>query len=99
MKGFSIFLFMLMLLAGIAYFTKPSDKKCIQQARVEVKSQISGDVNSNNAVVSNVLDHVVERAVRVEDKVLYKSISYSFGGTRRQIGWGAFGMVNIVAQN
>lgn len=90
---------MLTIIAVVAYYTKPSDEKCLQQAKVEVRSQISGDFSKNNSVVNNVLDNVVERAVRIEDKIFYKSISYAFGGSRRQIGWGAFGMVNIVAKN
>lgn len=98
MKKFQVFVFTLIVLSVVAYFTKPADAQCLRQAQAAVRSRIQGDYSGNHAVIDRMLEGVVKKAVRVEDRFLYKSIVYTYGGTTRQIGWGAFGMVNILAE-
>jgi hypothetical protein len=49
---------------------------------------------SSFALVDWVVEVASESGVNVEDKLFYKSITFTFNGKTKNIGWGAFGIVS-----
>ena len=85
----------LTIVAILAALTKPSDEACRLKATAEVKKYLNDGVDSQYALINNVIDSIAEEAVSIEDYVFYKQINYSYNGGVRTIGFGFFGIVYI----
>lgn len=95
MKKFQLFILFLIIVAIIAIVSKPSDETCKSKAAVTVTRTIKDQMSTNVAFVNNLVDRVAENGITVEDNFFYKSITFTFKGKTKDIGWGAFGYVNV----
>lgn len=92
MKAVQWTILIVMLVSAAAYFTKPSDEECKLEGRKAAKEYILEDnPGSRFALVDRFAERASENFVTVEDKFLYKTILFK----DKQIGWAAFGMLNI----
>jgi hypothetical protein len=86
------------VLAIVAYLTKPSDEECIEKARDEYKASkfptISGPQKINTQLLAETLEKNFTERLVIEDKLFYKEI-YLLQEPKIEIGWGAFGFVNV----
>ena len=84
-KELQIWVFLLLLFAGTAAVTKPSDTECINR----IASEQAGHIGT----LGNMLD-LSQHFVVVQDKVLWKEMYSTITGN--QIGYAAFGQVVAV---
>lgn len=88
------------VLAVAAYFTKPSEKACIDKATKEFRTKISYTVASApKEVEKNLFAETLEKSflqkLKVADKFLYRDIYQETTTGKNSIGWAAFGSVNV----
>jgi hypothetical protein len=85
-------------LAIMAHLTMPSDEQCRQEAEKEFKEiKLPAVITAqkiNTQLLAETLESSFMESLVIEDRFLFKEI-YLNKGTRTQIGWGAFGWVNI----
>jgi hypothetical protein len=87
---------LLFVITIIAYVTKPSDSNCRSVAESHMKNKLEGKMNGfRYALVERLAERTVENGISINDKVLYKQITFTFSGNTKDIGWGAFGNVHI----
>jgi hypothetical protein len=95
MRKTQYLLLALIVIALAAFASKPSDEKCKEQGSEAVEAYLKKEVNTNFALVNRMIEKTAKNAVSVQDKVLFKTITYSYDGSSRRIGWGAFGMIKV----
>jgi len=81
-KELQIWAFLLLLFAGTAAVTKPSDTECIRQIAREQAGQVG--------TLGNMLD-ISQHFISVQDRVLWKDMYSTVTGNK--IGYAAFGQV------
>ena len=98
MKSLSIILIVLIVVAGVFYFTKPSNQQCIKSAVDLVKAdsynvpgyQDPGDEENKNP------GHISPQNVMITDKFLWKKVSYVHLDEVRTVGYGYLGSFHKV---
>lgn len=93
MKALTIVLIALVVVAGVFYFTKPSNKQCVQSAIELVKAdtyrvpgyQDPGDIENKNP------EHISPQNVMITDKFLWKKVSYVHLDEVRTVGYAYLG--------
>ncbi len=103
------FTVLILIVAALAAFvTKPSDEECKKEAKGEVDKYIQARYERSGmpkfaipTTVKSMIRHSDEEDwIRVEDKGLWKTVTYVFNGERRRnIGYGAFNTVKIAIEN
>ncbi len=86
------------LLAGlIAFFTKPDDSVCIDKGVAQIRSELQEKVSGIKieGLAGDIADLAIKKAIRIEDKILYKEILFDWNKTPRVVGYGLFGGVFI----
>ena len=102
-KPIALLLIMAVIVA-IAYVTKPSDEKCIAEAKNQFRqhmlngaaSALAGKVNPS--LFSYTLEKAFAESLVVKDKFLYKEIDQQKANNTVRIGWAAFGTVQVSLQ-
>ena len=92
---------LLTAIAALAYFTKPSDDRCVQQAKQSFEEKKLS--YTTQTLPSNIdkdlfrvaMEQKFSESIKIEDRFIYKEILEVSGNTKQRIGWGAFGWVNI----
>jgi len=92
MKGLLVFLILLVVAAGVFFFTKPADSVCRAEA-IKIVSQdlikVPGYSDPNPA---NTLPPGPQTdKVLIKDYVLWKDVSYIYPGSVRKVGKGYLG--------
>jgi len=104
MKILKIAVLILIVATLAAFVTKPSDEECKKEAREEVAGYIKTRIEKSGmpafatpSIVKSLIKHTdEEKWIKVEHKVLWKTITFIFNGERRRnIGCGAFNSVKI----
>ena len=94
-------LLIMLVIATMAYFTKPSDNQCIEKAKQEFQNVMLGNVyvanpqRINRSLLNETLTKAFMESLRVQDRFLYKEINRQRGNKKVRIGWGAFGYVSV----
>jgi hypothetical protein len=94
----------LTVLAVIAYFTKPTETLCIQEAKEEfTQKKLSYTTETlpagvDKKVFSETLEKSFLQSLQVEDHFVYRTIYQTGETTKTKIGWGAFGLVSVDIQ-
>jgi hypothetical protein len=88
------------VLALAAYFSKPSESKCIKKATEEFRSKIFYTVEAapksvDKTLFAETLEKSFMKGLEISDKYLYREIIQNSGNRKNKIGWGAFGWVNV----
>ena len=88
------------VIIGVAYVTKPSEEACLREARMQYEKTVNGLAQTlpatvNKEVFSETLEKAFEQSLEVEDKLVYQAIYQQKGGSKKRIGWGAFGKVSV----
>jgi len=92
-----IFTFLMVL----AYLTKPSKEKCLQEAmetyRLKKLDYAAKTLPSN--IKTGLFQETAEKAflesIGVNDRFIYKDIYQTDNPSKTRIGWGAFGWVKV----
>ncbi|WP_121356984.1 hypothetical protein [Flavisolibacter nicotianae] len=79
----------LLLVLGVAYFTKPDDKTCIIEGTRAVWGDLVPDVNDKPAMFEQFMN-VISTNVVVKDWVFFKQVRYKVKTEQRTIAFGAF---------
>jgi hypothetical protein len=98
-KAFSVSIIVSILALG-AYFSKPSESKCLNNAKEEFRNKISYTVDAapksiDKTLFAETLEKNFLQGLEISDKYLYREIIQNSGSRKNKIGWGAFGWVNV----
>ena len=99
MKRLLQFILVLLLIAIVAIFTIPSDALCKEKASKKLEAYLINKVRPEYAMGESLIRLAIKSGVSVEDKILYKEITFSFRGEKRTIGYGLFGWVKMKELN
>lgn len=92
------YLIYIALIAGVvAFFMKPDDAVCIDRGVAQIRSELQEKVSGIKieGLAGEIADLAIKKAIRVEDKILYKEILFTWNDTPRVVGYGLFGGVFI----
>lgn len=92
MKTFFILIF---LTALTAIFTKPADEKCHAKAAGAIQQKLKEELPARVGILNRLVDFKVNRAISVEDRIVFKSIHYARKGKSKMVGWGALGYIYV----
>ncbi len=84
-----LFLFLFILLLGVAYFTKPDDKTCI----IEGVRAVWGNITPNPYHRPDLFEHFMDlnsKSVQVKDWIFFKQVKYKIGQDQKVVAYGAF---------
>jgi hypothetical protein len=98
MKPISTILIVLIVIAGIFFFTKPSNQQCIKSALELVKADnyhVPGYGDPGDAENKNP-GQVSSQNVMITDKFLWKKVSYVHLDEVRTVGYGYLGSFHKV---
>lgn len=87
------YLIYIAILAGvIAFFTKPDDATCTEKAVAQIRSELQDNLTGIKieGIAGNIADFAIKKALRIEDKILYKVIYFDWNGKNRVVGYGLF---------
>jgi hypothetical protein len=79
----------LLLLLGVAYFTKPDDKTCIIEGTKAVWGDVMPDVETHPGYFEQFMN-VNSVNVKVKDWIFIKEIKYNLQGQQKTVAFGAF---------
>ena len=88
-RSFWITLLVVLVLLGIAYATKPTDKACIIAAVEGVWGNVTPDKYKSAVYYEQFMD-LNSKMVIVDDWILMKRIRYKMGPFYKVVGYGAF---------
>ncbi len=92
-------LLILVLIAIVAFASKPSDEYCFTAVKTRLKEKMYGKTDPENPFLPGIAEMAINRGVKIEDKIFFKEIGFSFGKHTRNIGYGVFGKVFVTATN
>lgn len=81
----------LVVLLVIAIVTKPSDSDIKEKAKISLQDKIG----SRNILTAGLVNLAVNNGVRINDYYVCKTVDFTFDGETKQIGWAAFGYINM----
>ena len=98
MKPVSIAIIVLIVVAGVFFFTKPSNQQCINSAMETVKGdtyrvpgyQDPGDIENKNP------GHILAQNVMITDRFLWKKVSYVHLDQVKTVGYAYLGSFHKV---
>ena len=99
-RSFALLLIMVIVVLS-AYVTKPSDEKCITEAKSLYRKNITSKIDQgipstiNKQLFTETLEKVFAQTLKVQDRIVYKEIYQQRGALKADIGWGAFGIVSV----
>lgn len=98
-RAFSLAL-IVVILAVTAFLSKPSEKVCFSEARKAFRENLDRaepaiPVSVNRDVFRSIAEKIFQQSLKVEDRFVYKVIYQEKGGDTHQIGWAAFGYVQV----
>jgi hypothetical protein len=98
MKAINTVLVILLALAVVFYFTKPTDEICIEKAKSNIEgAQYSNSVPGyDNPTVDNYKGPIGREAIFVKDKILWKEVDYIVRGQIKVIAYAWLGRVRLV---
>lgn len=79
----------LLLILGIAYFTKPDDKTCIIEGVKAVWGRATPEANRTPEYFEQFMN-LNSKDVVVKDRVFFKQVTYRIGATQNTVAYGAF---------
>ena len=88
-------------LAIVAYLSKPSEAKCLSEAKQTYeKEKLSYTTqalpaNINPEVLRQAAEKAFVETLEINDRFLYRDILQTKGDTKTKIGWAAFGWVQV----
>jgi hypothetical protein len=97
MKALRILIIILLIIAAVFYFTKPTDAEC----RAKVKPTIDARALSITPGYDNPMDEstagkAAADAVRVRDKFFWKEVEYTSKGEVKTVGYAYLGTFHPV---
>lgn len=92
-KTLNVTLIILLIALIIAYFTKPSNHECMQEAKYFALKEMERRAEGSTILFRRLTDKIIERGISIEDQILYKEIYFSYDGNTRKIGTAFFGNV------
>jgi hypothetical protein len=87
--------------AVVAYISKPTETRCLQEVRKVYKTQgLSYTTqalppNINPEVLRQTAEKAFMETVEIKDRYLFRDILQLKGNTNTKIGWAAFGWVQV----
>jgi hypothetical protein len=92
MKAISTFLIILVIIAGVFFFTKPSEAVCLAAAKEDINAQrLSKTPGYENPMYDDVNGTVPSQAILIKDRVLWKQVDYNAKGIITTVGYGYLG--------
>lgn len=84
----------------IAYFTKPSEQQCIKEATEQYQKVVSNAAqtvpgNISKELLQTTMQKAFEESLHVKDNMVYQQIYLQKDEGKSNIGWGAFGIVQV----
>ena len=84
----------------IAYFTKPTEQQCIQEAKGQYQKVLNNAAQSvpgniSKELLKSTLQKAFEESLHVKDRLVYQEIYLQKDDDQTNIGWGAFGIVQV----
>lgn len=100
MRRAAALIVIMLVIVSVAYFTKPTQERCMQEAIVQYQQVLDNITpavpdNINKDVFKATMEKSFEESLDVEDKIVYQAIYEQKGTTKKMIGWGAFGKVSV----
>ena len=97
MKAFTTIILILIVIAGIFFFSKPSDSDCISKGKSFVDARTLVTVNGyENPMYENVKGQTPTDQIIVKDKFLWKEVDYIGKGEIRTVGYAYLGAFHAV---
>lgn len=84
----------------MAYFTKPTEQQCIQEAKGQYQKVLNNAAQSvpgniSKELLKSTMQKAFEESLQVKDHLVYQEIYLQKDDDKTNIGWGAFGIVQV----
>lgn len=89
MKKTNIIIVLVLILAIVAFISKPSERQC-RDAVADSKMQ-----DYNTVLFEGLARKMVNKGIIIKDYIFLKQIKFAYDGSTKTLGWGAFGQVFI----
>src|SRR4051812_43597792 len=97
MKALNILVIILVVIAAVLFFTKPTDAECIAKAKPTVNARaLSITPGYDNPMDEGTAGKTAPEALHVKDKVFWKEVEYSLKGEIKTVGYGYLGSYHPV---
>lgn len=85
-------IYIAILASVVAFFTKPDDISCTEKAVAQIRGELQNQVKGVKieGIAGTIADFAIKKAIRIEDKILYKEIYFDWNGKNRVVGYGLF---------
>jgi hypothetical protein len=97
MKAFRVLVIILLAIAAVFFFTKPTDAECIAKAKPTANARaLSITPGYDNPMDEGTAGKMAPEALHVKDKFFWKEIEYTVKGETKTMGYGYLGSYHPV---